>query len=172
MVYGFAVQSGGEVRIESAAGEGTVVHLHLPVALEPQPAAVATERPALGRGGERILLVEDEPLVGEFVSGQLQNLGFAVTAVEQGTAALSLLQQDTPFDLLLTDNIMPGGVSGQELCRQARRLRPDLRALLMSGYAGADLEEGSGERLLRKPFNHRQLAEAVRLALEDRSTGS
>jgi hypothetical protein len=80
-----------------------------------------------------------------------------------------LLKEDAPFDLLLTDNIMPGGLSGQELCRQARRLRPELRALLMSGYAGADLEEEPGERLLRKPFNRRQLAEAVRLSLEDRT---
>jgi len=170
MVYGFAAQSGGSVRIESEPGRGTVVHLYLPVALEPQAAVGAVaEPPQADRGRERILLVEDEPLVREFVAGQLQQLGYAVTAVEQGTAALALLQQDAAFDLLLTDNIMPGGLSGQELCRQARRLRPALRTLLMSGYAGADLEEEPGERLLRKPFNRRQLAEAVRLALEDRS---
>jgi CheY-like chemotaxis protein len=172
MVYGFATQSGGSVRIESEPGRGTVVHLQLPVAAEARPPATAAAEPQPAeRGGERILLVEDEPLVREFVAGQLENLGYAVTAVEQGTAALSLLQQDAVFDLLLTDNIMPGGLSGQELCRQARRLRPALRTLLMSGYAGADLEEDPGERLLRKPFNRRQLAEAVRLALEERSPG-
>ncbi|HKY94028.1 MAG TPA: PAS domain S-box protein [Kiloniellales bacterium] len=171
MVYGFAAQSGGSVQIESEPGRGTVVHLYLPVA-EP----VALRRDAHGappenvRGEERILLVEDEPLVREFVSGQLEHLGYQVTAVEQGTAALTLLQGDDRFDLLLTDNIMPGGISGIDLRRQARQLHPRLRVLLMSGYAGTDLDEQEqGERLLRKPFNRRQLAEAVRLALEESS---
>jgi PAS domain S-box-containing protein len=170
MVYGFAAQSGGSVQIESEPGRGTVVHLYLPVAglAEPRRERHVGSTENI-RGEERILLVEDEPLVREFVSAQLEHLGYQVTAVEQGTAALGLLQEGGRFDLLLTDNIMPGGVSGLDLRRQARQLSPRLHVLLMSGYAGTDLEEQQeGQRLLRKPFNRRQLAEAVRLALQER----
>ena len=169
MVYGFAAQSGGSVEIESEAGRGTTVHLFLPLAELAEPRR--DRRGAVMekvRGEERILLVEDEPLVREFVAAQLEHLGYRVTAVEHGAAALALLAEGGRIDLLLTDNIMPGEVSGLDLSRRALELSPSIRVLLMSGYAGTDLDDQrNGQRLLRKPFNRRQLEEAVRLTLEE-----
>ena len=117
----------------------------------------------------RVLLVEDEPSVRDFVSLLLQDLGYRVLSTDSGRAAVVLLQGGTRIDLLLTDLVMPGGVSGQQLSAIARQLLPDVRILLMSGYSGEQAAVGaapSGLPLLRKPFNRRQFAEAVRGALE------
>jgi PAS domain S-box-containing protein len=170
MVYGFAQQSGGHVQIESAPDKGTAVTILLPaVVTVPGRAAPQEERLAVpGRG--RVLLVEDEPQVLQFVSAQLVSLGYEVTAVSTGPDALDLLRGERPFDLLFTDVVLPRGMSGVELASHARRIRPGIKVLLTSGYPEEVFEHhGSPEQgtlLLRKPYKRRELAETLRKVLD------
>ncbi len=170
-VYGFAAQSGGNVSIVSEPGQGTTIRLLLnavprqPLAPTPSPAL-----PAKTQGGlETVLLVEDEPTVRDFVALLLKGLGYRVVAADCGRSALPLLEATPGIDLLLTDLVMPGGISGQQLAAIAQRTKPAVRILLMSGYSGERAAGGgppTGLPLLRKPFNRRQFAEAVRAALD------
>ena len=172
-VYGFAVQSGGSVSLDSAPGRGTTVRLLLNAAVAAQSPVVAAPSPSARGGPETVVLVEDEATVRDFVAQLLRGLGYRVLAVESGPAALPLLRSSPSVNLLLTDVVMPGGMSGPQLAAAARRLRPDLPVLLMSGYSGAlPGEPGalSDLPLLRKPFNRRQFAAAVRDALEHAPT--
>jgi PAS domain S-box-containing protein len=168
-VYGFAVQSGGEVRLDSAPGRGTRVSLLLNVAAEERLAPQAAPVPVARGGSETVLLVEDEASVRDFVALLLRRLGYRVLAADSGPAALPLLQGEEPVDLLLTDVVMPGGMNGQQLAAAARRQYPDMPVLLMSGYSGElplGGTAGAPLPLLRKPFNRRQFADAVRAALD------
>lgn len=171
MVYGFAQQSGGLVRIRSQPGQGTTVELVLPRSdrLEAQaPQAEKTDR--LVGGTERILVVEDDPLVRAHVARQLDALGYAVILAETGPEALDHIAGATRVDLLFTDIVMPGGLNGRELAEQAVRLRPDLRILFTSGYSDdALIHDGrldAGVDLLSKPYRRRDLAERIRRALD------
>jgi PAS domain S-box-containing protein len=136
-VYGFAKQSGGDARIESNLGKGTTVRIYLPRADGPAAAgAVLQERlcktpPAAAT----ILVVEDDPDVREMIVGILSDLGYRTLVATNGPEALTILNRDHSVDLLFTDIVMPAGMSGIELARQASRLRPDLKVLLSSGYA-------------------------------------
>jgi len=174
MVYGFVKQSRGHVRIYSEPGQGTTVRLYLPRA----PAAGAGaggageqgEPAAEARtGGERILLVEDDPLVRGHVSQQLESLGYAVISANDGASALAILEGGAPCDLLFTDLMMPGGMNGRQLAEAARRLRPSLPVLYTSGYTETsvmrrgDLEPGVP--LLQKPYRRAELAAKLRGAL-------
>ncbi len=170
MVYGFAKQSGGHVTIESQPGSGTTVRLYLPVAGEMhvrKPVEAPAARPTTG-GHERILLVEDEPHVRRFVSNQLEGLGYSVVEAEAGAPALDILRSEPAFDLLFTDLLMPGGMSGFDLVKQAREFVPQLKVLLTTGYAAetdrmlADVRDP----ILKKPYKKQQLAEALREVLE------
>jgi CheY-like chemotaxis protein len=169
MVYGFAKQSGGHVGIESRIGEGTSVHLYLPVSAERETRATVELRPEPTTGGhERILLVEDEPHVRRFVSSQLSGLGYSVLEAEAGAAAIEMLKNGHEVDLLFTDLLMPGGMSGFDLVQRAREMLPDLKVLLTTGYAAetdsmlADVKEP----ILKKPYKKQQLAQALRSVLE------
>ncbi len=170
MVYGFAKQSGGHVSIESTIGQGTSVHLYLPVSSGSEISQSVEARPALPSAGgkERILLVEDEPLVRRFVSNQLSGLGYSVLEAEAGSAALDILRSEPKIDLLFTDLLMPGGISGFDLVKSAREFLPDLKVLLTTGYAAeadsmlADVKEP----ILKKPYKKQQLAQALRSVLE------
>ncbi len=118
----------------------------------------------------KILVVEDEPAVRQLVSSQLESLGHEVTAVASGPEALHLLSLDDSFDLLFTDVVMPGGVSGVELALRARRaFGSDLKVLLTSGYPRDALEElgqpDTDMLLLRKPYRRQGLEKAVQEAL-------
>jgi CheY-like chemotaxis protein len=170
MVYGFAKQSGGHVSIESQIGQGTSVHLDLPVARESdvsKPLEMRHEQHLEG-GHERILLVEDEPQLRRFVLTQLKGLGYSVLEAEAGSAALEILRSEPHIDLLFTDLLMPGGMSGFDLVKHARELNPDLKVLLTTGYAAeadsmlADVKEP----ILKKPYKRQQLAQALRSVLE------
>ena len=172
MIYGFAKQSGGHVKIYSEVDHGTTVRLYLPR----QSAAVATVTPAIAvqhdhpRGGEMILVVEDNADVRAFVVKQLQDLGYRVAEAKDGPSALSTLNGSTPIDLLLTDVIMPGGMTGRQLSDEATRRRPDLKTLFISGYTEDSIvHQGKldpGVNFLSKPFRRRDLALKVREALD------
>jgi PAS domain S-box-containing protein len=165
MVYGFAKQSGGTVRIESAPGRGTTVQLYLPRTtrmparaepLPPRPMPRAA-RPAT------VLIVEDEEDVRQLAAESLEEFGYRVVLAENARAAVAVLERDT-IDLLLSDIVMPGGMSGLELADRARRLRCELPVLLTTGYAEAidhATARGTGVELLRKPFRPRELGAKV-----------
>ena len=170
-VYGFIKQSRGYVAIDSEPGHGTVVKLYLPRLLaagaaEPgagQPEA-ATPRAACS---ELILLVEDDQDVRRLMTDALRELGYRVLEATSGPAAIETLARSPEVRLLLTDVGLPGGITGRELAEEARRLRPGLRVLFISGYAGNDIEPGgAGAQLLPKPFTHAALAAKVRSALQ------
>jgi signal transduction histidine kinase/ActR/RegA family two-component response regulator len=171
MVYGFARQSGGHAEIRSLEGQGTTVSLFLPRAdldrVAPQTQATAVE-PVHGKS--HILLVEDDPLVLEYASSQLESLGYSVTTAINGRAALALLAQLHDVDLLLTDIVMPGGLTGYDLARMAAEVRPDLKVLFTSGYSEHASDSLPGQRstaaLLSKPYRRAELALRVKVALD------
>jgi CheY-like chemotaxis protein len=164
-VYGFARQSGGSVRVTSTLGRGTEVRLYLPpLALgetaEPAPAAAEVGAMTAGR---RLLLVEDDPGVAAVAQELLEGLGLEVRAADSGPQALDLLRQ-TRFDIMLTDVVMPGGMTGIELARQCARTWPDMRIVLTSGYAGEDVDAALADApwpFVRKPYSGQQLARVL-----------
>jgi len=172
MVYGFVKQSRGHVKIYSEVGHGTSIKLYLPrAAVAGDEAAPTSARQVANPGGsESILVVEDSPTVRSMSAGILRALGYRVREAEDGPTALRILNEGGAFDLLFTDLIMPNGIDGQELWRQARALRPEMRALFTSGYSEQFLKgRGATEEgipLLNKPYRTRALAEAIRRALD------
>ncbi|MEX2642881.1 MAG: ATP-binding protein, partial [Acetobacterales bacterium] len=170
MVYGFVKQSRGHVRIYSEPGEGTTVKLYLPRATADETTAEpAGDEAPVERGNERILVVEDNDMVRDHVAGQLTNLGYAVVAVGNGPEAMAILERGESFDLLFTDIVMPGGMSGRQLADAVQALRPGLPVLFTSGYTeNAIVHHGRldrGVHLLAKPYRHQELAEKMRLVL-------
>jgi CheY-like chemotaxis protein len=135
-VYGFAKQSGGAARIESQVGKGTTVRIFIPRA-DGQVVAGAALHEGLHEtppAAATILVVEDDPDVREIIVGILSDLGYRTLVATNGPEALAILNRENPVDLLFTDIVMPAGMSGTELARQASRLRPELKVLLSSGY--------------------------------------
>jgi CheY-like chemotaxis protein len=171
MVYGFAKQSGGHVEIESELGKGTYVRLYLPLAPAGHDGALVAEAArGMPRGSETILLVEDEPLVRTYAVQQLESLGYRVLLASDGRAALRMLGEHAEVDLLFTDVVMPGGMSGRQLADEARRVRPTLKVLYTSGYAeDVVVHHGrldTGVELLAKPYRNVELARRVRRVLD------
>ncbi len=167
MIYGFARQSGGHLKIYTEAGLGTTVKLYLPRSDQVDLAATAPVGVVLPRGSESILLVEDNADVREMAERQLRELGYRVRSADSGPAALALIAAES-FDLLFTDIVMPGGMTGYELAAAARARRPGLRVLFTTGYARVPLpiEEGrTEEAILRKPYRRSELALRVREVL-------
>jgi PAS domain S-box-containing protein len=159
MVYGFVKQSGGQIKIESEAGAGTRVYLQLPVVAAQDEAIVQAEpKPEVGLGvsGETVLIVDDEPSVRMFVSEALGSLGYRVIEAADGLSGLQLLLSDTPIDLLVTDIGLPGGIDGRRMADAARKCRPNLPVLLMTGYAEPSIVSSQplelGMVVLTKPF--------------------
>src|SRR5262249_30326758 len=168
MVYGFVTQSGGHIRIDSEEGQGTMIRLYLP------PAEGAAEKAAgpadvVAGGGETILVVEDDALVRGFVTAQLLGLGYMAVAAADGPAALAKLKNGERFDLLFTDVVMPGGMSGRQLADEAGKIRPGMKVLYTSGYTDDTIMHHGrldpGVLLLQKPYRKAQLAQMVRKAL-------
>jgi signal transduction histidine kinase/CHASE3 domain sensor protein len=168
MVYGFVKQSGGHIRIDSEAGAGTTIRLYLPPA-QGQPDAMPADHTATSGGHETILVVEDDAMVRSFVITQLQGLGYKTIAASDARTAMAIVERGEAFDLLFTDVIMPGGMSGRALAEAIMRLRPNLKVLYTSGYTdSAVVHDGridEGVLLLAKPYRKLQLAEMVRQAL-------
>jgi len=172
MVYGFVKQSGGHVAIYSELGHGTVVTLYLRQARGHNEPVVVVEPGDVAAHGERILLVEDDELVRAHAVQLLTSLGYGVTAATNGPEALELLRQDVPCDLLFTDVIMPGGMTGPRLAEAARALRPGLPVLYTSGYTeNAIIHHGRvdpGINLLHKPYRKPELAAKLRAVLDEK----
>ncbi|MEZ5831483.1 MAG: PAS domain-containing protein [Dongiaceae bacterium] len=171
MIYGFAKQSGGHVKIYSEIGHGTTVRLYLPrlsntVAASESPRVAASG----GGGGETILVVEDSPDVRGLVLRQLRDLGYTVIEAANGPQALKILDGVAAVDLLFTDVVMPGGMNGRQLAEAAKSRRPGLKVLFTSGYTeDSILRVGTldpGVRLLSKPYRKHELAALLREALD------
>jgi PAS domain S-box-containing protein len=169
MAREFAEHSGGSLGIESGPGRGTVVTIRLPVAEAP-PAAQQPPAPGASvRAGPpgRILLVDDEELVRETVAEELEAIGHTVLPVRSGAEALCLLDAGAPFDLVMSDLSMPG-MDGMTLIREARRRRPGLPAILLTGMDPTEVaveDAGGALVLLRKPIGSERLAEGVAVSL-------
>jgi CheY-like chemotaxis protein len=168
-VYGFAQQSGGTVTLESRVGEGTIVTVLLPRSLrEPVSTtkdgdgAMAGASAADGARRGHVLLVEDDREVSALAREMLNCLGFTVTHVASPDAALGALANARDIDLVLSDIMMPGGVSGLELAREIRRRHSTLPIVLTTGYveSAAGLQDGEFE-LLMKPYTLEAVAEAL-----------
>ncbi|MBV8506628.1 MAG: PAS domain-containing protein, partial [Alphaproteobacteria bacterium] len=172
-IYGFVKQSGGAATIASTPGKGTTVSLYLPRA---ESEIVEDQLPARERGGARgngktILVVEDQPDVLEVIQMFLDGLDYRILTATDGVAARKLLESDEAIDLLLTDVVMPNGVSGLDLAKDARRLRQDLKIVLLSGYLrDIDNRPGglTGLMFLEKPFRQTELADKLAAALGGR----
>jgi len=170
MVYGFALQSDGHVTLESEVGKGTTVRMIFPtVAAMGEDAAGAREGTTVVSGAGTILVVEDDPDVRRSVVMILNTLGYGTREAGNGAAALQILGRDADIDLLFTDMVMPGGMSGLELAQEAVRRHGSLKVLLTSGYPDKVLEAvgrpGGEFPLLAKPYSNAQLGAAVRFAL-------
>lgn len=174
MVYGFAKQSQGHVRIYSDVGVGTTVKLALPRARTAEAVAAVPVQvaPADAPRNLTVLVVEDNVEVRQIVLVQLEDLGYRVLEAANAAAALTLLRSDQQIDILFTDVVMPGGMMGPELARIARERRPDLKVLMTSGYSEAQ-NGGNGEELkniLSKPYRKQDLARRLNeLIAEDES---
>ncbi len=157
-VYGFAKQSGGAARIESRRGLGTTVRIYLPRkdGLPAEQDGLADRLFAAARGRATVLVVEDDIDVREMTVAILSDLGYRTLVAQTGPEALALLRNENAVDLLFTDIVMPAGMSGIDLARAASRLRPGLKVLLTSGYAGSVLPEalsaGAEFPFLAKPY--------------------
>ena len=173
MVYGFIKQSEGHVGIYSELGEGTTVKLYLPRAhAGAAPQQKSESRSNRGRG-EAVLVVEDDPAVRGFAVAALEQLGYRVQTASGGAEALAVLEDGAEFDLLFTDVVMPGGMSGRELAEAATELRPGLKVLYTSGYTeNSVVHHGRLDpdvQLLSKPYRRDELARRVRRVLDEDS---
>jgi PAS domain S-box-containing protein len=170
MVYGFVKQSCGHIKIYSELGHGTTIRLYLPVGDGFTDTAVPAGVSIPG-AGETILVVEDDELVRGFAIVQLHSLGYRTVAATNGREALAYLESGQPFDLLFTDVVMPGGMSGRQLADEVVKRRPGTKVLYTSGYTeNAIVHQGRldlGVMLLSKPYRKSALASMVRLALGD-----
>lgn len=169
--YGIVKQNNGHIQVQSELGEGTTFRIYFPEATEKPVSIHAKQTQQMQRGVETILLVEDEPSVRELASHILRQLGYTVLEAESGEQALSLVQQheQTPIHLLLSDVVMPR-MSGRELMQKLHALRPELKVLLMSGYADEAIARHGvmepGVAFLQKPFSPEALASKVREILD------
>ena len=171
MVYGFVKQSGGHVTIYSEVGHGTTINLYFPRTDAASSASASSK--TVGHvdpyARETILVVEDDERVRQLTIRRLKMIGYQVLEASNGPKALDILRRGDPIDLVFTDLIMPGGLSGREVATRARELKPGIKVLLTSGYAeelvhGDDLQR---EQLtvLRKPYHQADLVAALREVL-------
>ena len=173
-IFGFVHQSHGDVRVESAAGEGTTISLYLPRyhgTARSQPVTEASAAAAARPGGEAlsVLLVEDDPRVQASTRAGLTELGHHVRACASGAEALAILAEGACFDLVLTDVMMPG-MTGPELIAKIGRDHPHIAILFVTGYVGdaGQSDDFSSYEVLRKPFTIAALGNAVSRAMDRR----
>jgi CheY-like chemotaxis protein len=173
MVYGFVQQSSGHIRIDSAPGHGTRVHLYVPVAAEAVPAGRETSgAPRTAPGQGTVLVVDDEVDLLEIAVTYLEEMGFTVLSAVDGPSALEVVARTPALDLLLTDVIMPGGLHGVALAQQIRQQHPNVTVIYASGFASSALVERRQLQvdgpLVNKPYRKAQLLAAVQQAFAHR----
>ncbi|MEX3007228.1 PAS domain S-box protein [Hoeflea sp. TYP-13] len=177
MVYGFAKQTGGNMTIYSELGFGTTVNLYLPRHVGTAEDTASDHGEIKSRSfqgdGELVLVVEDDPRVRKLTLQRLKVLNYRTISADDGNEALRLLGKTPDIDLVFSDLVMPGGISGYEVADIVHRQHPKMGVLLTSGYA-EDLVHSEkltsrSVRLLRKPYRQAELARALREALDDRS---
>ena len=174
--YGFAKQSGGEIRVTSALGLGSTFSIYLPRAARPADAPVAAPRgndSEAGGRGHRLLVVEDNEEVGRFSTELLEDLGYAIKWVTNAEAALTALSENASgFDLVFSDVIMPG-MNGVDLAAVLRDRYPDLPVVLTSGYSSVLAENiDRGFELIRKPYSVEALSLTLRKAIAERRSSA
>ena len=175
MIYGFARQSGGHVRIYSEVGQGTMVCVYLPrfhgEVGDADQGPGSAESPRAGVG-ETVLVVDDEPSVRMLVTETLEDLGYAAVEAADGPSGLKVLQSDTRIDLLVSDVGLPGGMNGRQMVDAARAKRPDLKVLFITGYAeNAVVGDGHldpGMHVMTKPFAMEALASRIKELIKQR----
>ena len=174
MVFGFIKQSGGHIVIYSEVDRGTTVKLFIPrseVDLAKEGTKDATRE--IARGSERILLIEDDEHLREVPVKILRKQGYEVVEAADGKEAIKHLQDSQPFDLLFTDVVLPGGMSGFEIVEGIKRLQPDIKVLYTSGYAESAIvpqeKRDLKTTLLMKPYSREKLLEKVRATLDSKS---
>jgi two-component system CheB/CheR fusion protein len=172
MVYGFTKQSGGHVEIYSELGQGTTVNLFLPIAVAAVGKDKATPSKIVSQTrNETILVVEDDPRVLRLTAARLEELNYKVVAASNGPDAMDILKRNKSIDLVLSDVVMPGGMTGFDVVAKALDLRPDLKILLATGYAkGVETRDAAAAkaeyRILRKPYGLQELARTLRELLD------
>jgi PAS domain S-box-containing protein len=169
MIYGFVRQSGGQVRIDSEVGSGTTVKLYLPRhhgQLDEESAEATPSQAPRAETGETVLIVDDEPSLRMLITDTLKELGYTAMEAVDGASGLKLLQSNMRIDLLITDVGLPGGMNGRQMADAARRSRPHLKVLFITGYA-ENAAVGSGQldpgmHVLTKPFPLDTLASRIK----------
>lgn len=170
MVFGFARQSGGHVKIYSEPGEGTTVRLYLPrsTANDAVSEKRREDRNSLA-GSEHVLVVEDDDLVRQHTVQSLETLGYTVSAFANGEGAIEAVRGGLSYDLLLTDVVLPGRMSGRDVANALATIRPSAKVLYMSGYTENSIVHhgrlDAGINLLSKPFRLGDLARKIRQVL-------
>jgi CheY-like chemotaxis protein len=168
MVYGFVKQSGGHVQLHSELGHGTTVRLYLPEHAGDASAVAESASASIERApsGKTVLVVEDDQRVRRVSVRRLKELGYAVIEADSGSSALLVLDHKAPIDVLFTDIVMTGGMTGIDLAHEARRRRPELKVLFTSGYAEpAAVKVGmltTNVSWLGKPYNINELDAKLR----------
>jgi CheY-like chemotaxis protein len=173
MVYGFARQSGGQVRIYSEVGQGTTVCIYLPryygeLSGDDEPATAADMFPS--GHSETVLVVDDEPTVRMLITEILGELGYVAIEAADSVSGLKLLQSDARIDLLVTDVGLPGGMNGRQMADAARVTRPELKVLFITGYAENSLlgngRLAPGMAVMTKPFPIETMAARIKQIIE------
>jgi PAS domain S-box-containing protein len=166
-IYGFARQSQGGVTLESEPGKGTMVSIYLPdLGMAGASGAAPASAAKAASSSSTILVVEDNPDVREVTIERLEQLGYAVLSSASGPDAVALLSRDVKVDLVFSDVMMAGGMSGHDVASWIAANRPGLRVLLTSGFAGPAAARPGGPRILSKPYSTTELAEAIAGALD------
>ena len=172
MVYGFVKQSKGHIKIQSEEGIGTSIRIYLPRSQSDTEdiRATSTRRVRVPNGQETILIVEDEEAVRGIAVRLLSDLGYRLLEAATGAEALTILEKHEDIDLLFTDVMMPGGMTGAQLAKQARRGNPSLSVLFTSGYSDTGIFDHGvlqgNDDILNKPYNKQELAQKVRDVLD------
>ena len=171
-VYGFVRQSGGYVTLDSEVGRGTVITIYLPPSAKKVTPrnAVADEKRLTPGMSENVLVVEDDPSVLALAIEMLSELGYRVKTASDASVALEILRRGDAIDLIFTDVVMPGGLTGVQLAAEARKLRPGMKVLLTSGYTGEALARHQSDAdlpLIEKPYRQTDLAAKLRQVLAE-----
>ncbi len=175
MIYGFVKQSGGTVQIFSEPGKGTKLDILLPMCegeeVTPSRESTDIESVLSGNNTEKVLVVDDEPELLEVTKTFMEDMGFNVISANNGKDGLTALRNNPDTDLLFTDIVMPGGMNGVKLAREAREEKPDLKVLYMSGFPSGAITDRSGMELdaplITKPFAMKELASALDVLLRE-----